>query len=255
MYTFKSRPCERQQELWGRYGAVSGRYFRTTENKQKEQWRDIAWDAAKVRRKSRKLFENEIAEKRNRLRLLDSYCSAFYGNKIIHPKDLALGSYIARDANPIRRKIIILIVTDQKGTLGLCWSIKYIETYLRNNVTDRYKEKIRDPKRNYLTVYETPLAVLKIIGWSRSPQRNVVVYCNLTLAKDINIPINICNKSWPRKYNKIKPTKETCLSKRVAPRKLYHYLQERMWYRISTSKIWQSYHRGSTHTVVAMDHS
>ena len=42
---------------------------------------------------SRKPFEDAITEKRNRLRLLDNYSSAFSDNKIIHLKDLPLGSY------------------------------------------------------------------------------------------------------------------------------------------------------------------
>ena len=82
-----------------------------------------------------------------------------------------------------REKYIMLI--DQNGTLGLCYSNKYIETYLRDNLTDAEKEQIREPKRNFLTLYEKPLAVLNITGWGRTPQRHVVVYCNLALAEDM----------------------------------------------------------------------
>jgi hypothetical protein len=75
----------------------------------------------------------------------------------------------------------MLLATDQNGTLGLCYSYNYIETYLRDNLTDADKDQIRDPKRNYLTLYETPLAVLNATGWGRTVQRHVVVYCNTSL--------------------------------------------------------------------------
>ena len=56
---------------------------------------------------------------------------------------------------------------------------------MRENLTDEQREKIRDPKRNYLTLFEKPLAVLNITGWGRTPQRHVIVYCNLTLAAEM----------------------------------------------------------------------
>ena len=77
------------------------------------------------------------------------------------------------------------MLIDQNGTLGLCYSNKYIETYIRENLSDAEKEQIREPKRNYLTLYEKPLAILNITGWGRTPQRHVVVYCNIALAKDM----------------------------------------------------------------------
>ena len=60
------------------------------------------------------------------------------------------------------------MLIDQNGTLGLCYSNKYIETYLRDNLTDAEKEQIREPKRNFLILYEKPLAVLNITGWGRT---------------------------------------------------------------------------------------
>jgi hypothetical protein len=65
---------------------------------------------------------------------------------------------------------VMLVATNQNGTLGFCYSNKYIETYLRDNLTDADKEKIRDPKQNYFTLYEKPLATLNITGWGRTPQ-------------------------------------------------------------------------------------
>ena len=56
---------------------------------------------------------------------------------------------------------------------------------MQENLTEEQKEKIRDPKRNYLTLFEKPLAVLNITGWGRTPQRNVIVYCNLTLPAEM----------------------------------------------------------------------
>ena len=82
-------------------------------------------------------------------------------------------------------KYIMLLATDQNGTLGLCYSNKEIERYMRENLAEEQKEKIRDPKRNYLTLFEKPLAILNITGWGRTPQRHVIVYCNLTLAAEM----------------------------------------------------------------------
>ena len=35
---------------------------------------------------------------------------------------------------------------------------------MRENLTDEEKEKIRDPNRNYLSLFRKPLAVLNITG-------------------------------------------------------------------------------------------
>ena len=82
-------------------------------------------------------------------------------------------------------KYIMLVATDLNVTLGLCFSNKEIEIFIRENLTGEQKEKIRDPERNYLTLFEKPLAVLNIAGWDRTPQRNVIVYCNLTLPAEM----------------------------------------------------------------------
>ena len=160
---------------------------RATESERKERWKDMAEEAAKEIRESRKPFEDAITEKRERLHLLDNYCNAFSYNKIIHLKDLPLGSYnimaMRETQTQYGEKYIMLI--DQNGTLGLCYSNKYIETYIRENLSDAEKEQIREPKRNYLTLYEKPLAILNITRWGRTPQRHVVVYCNIALAKDM----------------------------------------------------------------------
>ena len=69
-----------------------------------------------------------------------------------------------------KEKYIVLLATDPNGTLGLwlCYSNKHMETYLRENLTNE-EEKIQDPKHNYLTLFEKPLAVLSITGWGRTP--------------------------------------------------------------------------------------
>ena len=82
-------------------------------------------------------------------------------------------------------KYIMLVATDLSGTLGLCYSNKEIERHMRESLTGEQKEKIRDPKRNYLTLFEKPLAVLNITGWGRTPQRHVIIYCNLTLPAEM----------------------------------------------------------------------
>ena len=55
-------------------------------------------------------------------------------------------------------KYIMLVATDLNGTLGLCYSNKEIERHMRESLTKEQKEKIRDPKRSYLTLFEKPLA-------------------------------------------------------------------------------------------------
>ena len=80
---------------------------------------------------------------------------------------------------------IMVLTTDLNGTLGLCYSNKEIERFMRENLTDEEKEKIRDPKRNYLALFEKPLAFLSITGWDRTPQRNVIIYCNLSLTEEM----------------------------------------------------------------------
>lgn len=118
---------------------------RATESERKEQcqWKDMAEEAAKEIRESRKPFEDAITEKRERLHLLDNYCNAFSYNKIIHLKDLPLGSYnimaMRETQTQYGEKYIMLI--DQNGTLGLCYSNKYIETYT-------YGKTCRTPRRS-----------------------------------------------------------------------------------------------------------
>ena len=56
---------------------------------------------------------------------------------------------------------------------------------MRENLTEELKKKIRDPKRNYLTLFGKPLAILNITRWGRTPQRHVIVYWNLTLAAEM----------------------------------------------------------------------
>ena len=159
------------------------------EKERNEHWKDIASKATKEIRESRKPFEDAIAEKQNKLQLLDKYSSAFSNNKIILLKNLPLGPYhimAMREAQTqFGGKYIMLLTTDLNGTLGLCYSNKEIERFMRENLTEEQKEKIRDPKRNYLTLFEKPLAVLNITGWGRTPQRNVIVYCNLALAAEM----------------------------------------------------------------------
>ena len=162
----------------------------TLKGKEKnEQWKDVAGEAAKEIRESRKPFEDAITEKRKRLQILDNYSNAFSSNKIIYLKNLPLGPYnvmAMREAQTqFGEKYIMLLATDLCGTLGLCYSNKEIERSMRKNLTDEQKEKIRDPKRNYLTLFEKPLAVLNITGWGRTPQRHVIVYCNLTFAAEM----------------------------------------------------------------------
>ena len=158
-------------------------------SKRKQQWEKVAREVGKDTQENREPFEDAIAEKQNKLQLLDNYSSAFSNNKIIQLKDLPLGSYNVMAMRETQfqfgEKYIMLVATDLNGTLGLCYSNKEIERFMREYLTDEQKEKIKDPKRNYLTLFEKPLAVLNITGWGRTPQRNVIVYCNLTLTTEM----------------------------------------------------------------------
>ena len=60
-------------------------------SERKQHWEKVALEVANDIRESRKPFEDAIAEKQNKLQLLDNYSSAF-SNKIIHLKNLPLGS-------------------------------------------------------------------------------------------------------------------------------------------------------------------
>jgi hypothetical protein len=157
---------------------------KATDSERKEQW---SREAANDIQESRKPFEDAITKKWNKLSLLDNYCNAFSDNQIIQLKDLPLGSYnvmaMRETQTQYGEKYIMLI--DRNGTLGLCYSNKFIEMYIRENLPGAKKEEILEPKRNYLTLYEKPFASLHITGWGRTPQRNVIVYCNMTFAKDM----------------------------------------------------------------------
>ena len=83
------------------------------------------------------------------------------------------------------QKYIMLVATDLNGRLGLCYSNKEIERFIRENLIDEEKEKIRDSKRKYLILFEKPLAVLNNTGRGRTTQRHVIVYCNLTLTEEM----------------------------------------------------------------------
>ena len=56
----------------------------------------------------------------------------------------------------------MLLTTDLNGTLGLWYSNKEIERFMQENLTEEQKEMIRHPKPIYLTLFEKPLAVLKL---------------------------------------------------------------------------------------------
>ena len=150
-------------------------------SERKQHWEKAAREVANNIRESPKPFEDAIAEKQNRLQLLENYSSAFADNKIIH-----LGFGVMREAQTqFGEKYIMLLATNQNGTLGLCYFNKEIERFLRENLKDEQREKIRDPKRNCLILFRKPLAALSITGWGRTPQRQVIVYCNLTLSAEM----------------------------------------------------------------------
>jgi hypothetical protein len=101
---------------------------KATDSERKEQW---SREAANDIQESRKHFEDAITKKWNKLSLLDNYCNAFSDNQIIQLKDLPLGSYnvmaMRETQTQYGEKYIMLI--DRNGTLRLCYSNKFIETY------------------------------------------------------------------------------------------------------------------------------
>ena len=117
-------------------------------SERKQLYKKVALEVANDIRESRKPFEEAIAEKQNKLQLLDTYSSAFSSNKIIHLKNLPLGPYhimAMREAQTqFGEKYIMLLATDQNRTLGLCYFNKGIERFMRENLTEEQKEKIRD---------------------------------------------------------------------------------------------------------------
>ena len=127
----------------------------------------------------------------------------------------------------------MLVATYLNGTLGLCYSNKEIERFMRENLTEEQKEKIRDPKGNYLTLFEKPLAVLNITGWGRTPQRNVV-YCNLTLPAEMEKDsIKSLREQITREIQEEK-SKVACVDSTM-------YWQEKKWCLTSMCRIWPSY--------------
>lgn len=158
---------------------------RVTKEAGREQVQSITKQAAEHIQAQRKPFEDAMAETKKKLNLLDHYSSVFSDNAVIPLKDFPRGSYsvmaMRETQTQFGQKFILLIETNDtaKGPFALCYSNKYIETYVHENLSAAEKEKIRDPYRNYLTLYNKPLATLNITGWGRTPQRHVVVYCNL----------------------------------------------------------------------------
>ena len=48
---------------------------------------------------------------------------------------------------------------------------------MRENLTEEQKEKIRDPKRKYLTLFEKLLAVLNKTGRKKTLSSIVILHC------------------------------------------------------------------------------
>ena len=154
-----------------------------------EQLEAITKEAINSIIETRRPFEQAIAEKRSKLEILDNYTSIFLGHEVIPLKDLPLGFYnvmaMRETQTQFGLKYIMLVDIGSNGTLRVCYSNKHIEDYLLEHLCEQTKEKIRDPKRNYLTLYNEPLATLTITGWGRTKQNNVIVYCNIRLAVEM----------------------------------------------------------------------
>ena len=131
-------------------------------------------------------IENEMQQKREKLEELDKYSQVFSSNKVVPLKTLHKGTY---DIMAIREvgtrfgcKYILVVALDGRENFVLCYSNQYLE----NAIDVLFPVDKRQQYRNglYLTLFKLPIAQLHITGWGWTPQRNVIVYCQLFIASD-----------------------------------------------------------------------
>ena len=75
-------------------------------------------------------------------------------------------------------KFIMIVEIDE--SLKVCYSNKYLEERIRENLRGETLAYITDPKRGFIVLYNKPLATLTIKGWGWTEQHHVIVYCSLS---------------------------------------------------------------------------
>ena len=71
-------------------------------------------------------------------------------------------------------------ILELDGSLKVCYANKYLEERIREHLLDETLAYITDPQRDFITLYNKPLATLTIKGWGRTEQCHVIVYCSLS---------------------------------------------------------------------------
>ena len=170
-------------------------------------------DAAKLIMEDRRPIELELKEKQKQLKALEMYTEQYSNNEVVPLRDLKQGAYTIMALKKITTrygdKFIMILEID--GILKVCYTNKYLEERIREHLLDESLAYITDPQRDFITLYNKPLATLTIKGWGRTEQRNVIVYCSLswtTSSKNDSITVQTENtlqdiKNAEEKLNKV----------------------------------------------------
>ena len=126
------------------------------------------------------------------------YTEHYSNNEVVPLRDLKQGAYAIMALKKIttrygNKSIMILEI---EGSLKVCYTNKYLEERIREHLLDESLAYITDPQRDFITLYNKPLATLTIKGWGRTEQRNVIVYCSLswtTTSKNDSITVQTEN--------------------------------------------------------------
>ena len=82
-------------------------------------------------------------------------------------------------------KYIMLVDKDDKKSLCLCYSSKQFKTYLRENLSGCRRKKSGSLRDIFDTVWRT-IGRVAYYWWGRTPERNIIVYCNMCLTRELN---------------------------------------------------------------------
>ena len=131
-------------------------------------------------------IEKEMQQKREKIKELDKYSQVFSSNKVVPLKTLHKGTYdimaIREVGTRFGRKYILVVALDGRKNFVLCYSNQYLENAIDVLFpVDKWQQYCNGL---YLTLFKLPIAQLHITGWGWTPQRNVIVYCQLFIASD-----------------------------------------------------------------------
>ncbi len=135
----------------------------------------------------RKQIESDMREKKEKLKELDKYSKVFSANKVVPLKALEKGTYNVMSIREVQtkfgRKYTLIVDLDGSENFVLCYSNKYLEETIDALFPIEKRLQYRDDRGN-LTLFKQPIAQLRITGWGWTPQRNVIVYCQIFLATE-----------------------------------------------------------------------